>query len=478
MPRSCVGDRTTRDVSALENHLRELSSLEDCAQACCEFLIGGDIDLASIYLLRSGLLRRYASIGYWQVLDGFGPNQGVIATTTRTGQPHLIDVATSDVYLMAAQRAVSEACVPVWCEGESIGAINLEADTSIDASVLDEMARVAEVFGARITELGGVERPRGWQLLADRARIFTSEQDEREAIDAALSIATALSGGDSAMFVTDLARLGFRASASAGRFGEALMALPQNSLDEFGRWVTGPQSCYTLGDPEAPGFTGHDSLRVEGVSALAVSAVDDAAGRIGYLVVAHSRGALPDQDEVEQLEVLAALLAGAVRNARHVAELVALTRRDPLTGLGHSKAFDERLRELQEAEDRATAVFSIDIDHFKSVNDTRGHEAGDQLLKRVAAAMEQVLRSDDTVFRVGGDEFAVVLSVDDEAQAEAIGERLVAAVRDTGPRISVGGALAHYSGLSHRDVFGRADAALYEAKRRGRNQLVMASQLS
>lgn len=469
--------RRARDITALEAELAALDSLEACAAACCAHLVDEEIDLASVYLMRSGLLRRYASIGYWRVLDGFGPNQGIIAATTRTGQPHLVDVATSDVYLMASGRTVSEACVPVWCDGASVGALNLESAHPIDASVLDEMSTVADALGRRIAALGGVEEPRGWQLLADRARLFAAAADEPEAIDVALAIATELSGGDSAMFVADVDRHGLRPAATAGPVGSRLMALPVASLDELGRWVAGPQSCYTLGEPDAPGFTGHDALRLDGVSALAVTVVGDVDARIGYLVIAYDRGELLGQEEIEQLEVLAALLGGAIRTTRHVGELLALTRRDPLTGLGHSRAFEERLRDLQADEDRVTAVFSVDVDHFKRVNDTRGHAAGDEVLRRVAAALEQALRDDDAVFRVGGDEFAVVITVSDEAQARAVGERLVAAVRAVGSRISVGGAVATYSGASHRDVFANADTALYEAKRRGRDRLVMSSEL-
>ena len=120
-------------------------------------------------------------------------------------------------------------------------------------------------------------------------------------------------------------------------------------------------------------------------------------------------------------------------------------------------------------------MFSIDVDNFKAVNDTLGHEEGDRQLKTVADALRSALRGDDSVFRVGGDEFAVVISVDDERQARAVGERLVDVVRAIGPSVSAGGAIASYGGVSHRDVFVLADTALYEAKRRGRDRLVMSS---
>ena len=459
-------------VGLLASRLAELDDIEACAELCCEFFITPERDLVSIYLMRSGRLRRYASVGYWQALDGFPPGAGVIANTTVTGQPHLIDVATSEMYLMAAQCAVSEACVPIFCDDVSIGALNLESAAPIEAAILDEMATVAKILGDRISELGGVAEPRGWQLLADRAASFTAVRDEAEAIRTALEVATALTAYDSAMFVADRAG-DLLPIAAHGTASESLLALSDDALTTIGRWVAAPKSCYTVGDPSAPGFTGHDTLRVDGVSSLAITAVDDGESRIGFLVVARQWREMPHQDQVEQLEVLAALLGGAIRNARHVEELLAQTRRDPLTGLGHSKAFDERLKSLHSDEARATAVFSIDIDRFKSVNDTLGHDEGDRQLKAVADALRSALRGNDSVFRVGGDEFAVVVSVDDEQQARAVGERLVQVVRAVGPSVSAGGAVASYGGVSHRDVFVLADEALYAAKRLGRNQLVM-----
>ncbi|MDG2263114.1 MAG: GGDEF domain-containing protein [Actinomycetota bacterium] len=132
---------------------------------------------------------------------------------------------------------------------------------------------------------------------------------------------------------------------------------------------------------------------------------------------------------------------------------------------------------IRHNQETLNAVFMIDIDHFKLVNDTLGHDEGDRQLKAVAAALRSALRDDDSVFRIGGDEFAVVVPVDDELQARAIGERIMQAVTESGQKVSVGGAFAFSDDIGHRDVFVRADEALYLAKRRGRNQLVMTEEI-
>ena len=225
----------------------------------------------------------------------FPPGAGVIAATRASGQSHLIDVATSELYLMAAQCAVSEACVPIFCDGVSIGALNIEGPEPIEAVILEEMSQVAAVLGSRISELGGVAEPRGWKLLADKAASFTTMSDEDQIVRHALDVATALTDCDAAMFVSDRPGGELVASESRGAAAETLMSMSAESLAAVSDWVDGPKSCYTVGDPSAPGFTGHDSLRVHGVSSLAVTAVEDGDNRIGFLVVARETRELPVQ---------------------------------------------------------------------------------------------------------------------------------------------------------------------------------------
>jgi diguanylate cyclase (GGDEF)-like protein len=122
----------------------------------------------------------------------------------------------------------------------------------------------------------------------------------------------------------------------------------------------------------------------------------------------------------------------------------------------------------------------LDLDHFKSVNDNHGHEAGDRVLIAVARRVQQVARQGDLFVRLGGEEFAVFTVVRSAKELRLVGERLRAAVEDleVQPRIttSVGGALlASGAELRLEELMSRADRQLYDAKAAGRNATRVAS---
>jgi diguanylate cyclase (GGDEF)-like protein len=152
---------------------------------------------------------------------------------------------------------------------------------------------------------------------------------------------------------------------------------------------------------------------------------------------------------------------------------------DPLTGLFNRNALEQRLTELDgtpcdEAEGQSHALLLCDLDHFKQVNDRLGHAVGDAVLQDVAYTMRSVLRADDSIYRVGGEEILVVLPGASEADAVAVAERLRRAVRERRPvgvevTISIGVAVTKRSAVNTDDLVARADAALYSAKASGRD---------
>lgn len=144
---------------------------------------------------------------------------------------------------------------------------------------------------------------------------------------------------------------------------------------------------------------------------------------------------------------------------------------DPLTGLRHHRPFEER---LGLAVPGRTAVVAIDVDGFKKINDRYGHQAGDRVLIALVDALRSALRESDEFYRIGGDEFAVVLEVNGEAEAAAIAQRLLIAARRSGHSISVGAAL-NTADETGRETLRRADEALYQAKRAGRNTARLAA---
>lgn len=167
-------------------------------------------------------------------------------------------------------------------------------------------------------------------------------------------------------------------------------------------------------------------------------------------------------------------------------ELTAISLRDPLTGLGNRRGLDEELDLLEARVARYGQRYCLallDIDHFKSYNDTYGHQAGDEVLRIVAAELRKQARRGDALFRYGGEEFLCVFPEQSLATATIAAERMRSglqglAIPHTGN--PPGGVLTLSAGISMLDpaftrpageVLKQADEALYQAKQLGRNQV-------
>jgi diguanylate cyclase (GGDEF)-like protein len=120
-----------------------------------------------------------------------------------------------------------------------------------------------------------------------------------------------------------------------------------------------------------------------------------------------------------------------------------------------------------------SALLAIDIDQFKRINDTYGHQAGDRALVDLARTLQGALRHGDELYRIGGDEFAAVIECTRIEEAVGVAERLVEAARRIDRTISVGVAL-QLPGEPAQTTLRRADQALYEAKRKGRDGIRLA----
>jgi diguanylate cyclase (GGDEF)-like protein len=169
-------------------------------------------------------------------------------------------------------------------------------------------------------------------------------------------------------------------------------------------------------------------------------------------------------------------LSELVRQRELLAERLEHTARtDALTGLPNRRAWDEELeREILHAARTETPLCMalLDLDYFKQFNDLNGHPAGDSYLKEVASLWRSRLRSADLIARYGGEEFAVLLTATDALQAEKVIETL----RECVPlEETVSAGVAQWDGVeSGPELFARADRALYEAKRAGRDRTVQA----
>jgi diguanylate cyclase (GGDEF)-like protein len=192
------------------------------------------------------------------------------------------------------------------------------------------------------------------------------------------------------------------------------------------------------------------------------------------------------EQELIAVESLMECLLFPLRNALLYRAATQSALRDPLTGAGNRIAMEQTLnREIEVARrhNHPLSLLMLDIDHFKRVNDTFGHTAGDEVLRSIAQSLKTQLRNIDRVFRYGGEEFLVVLSGTDSGAAGSIGERLRQSTMalkypmlEHSLELSISlGCATLLPAESADSLLRRADAALYVAKREGRNRLAMAS---
>jgi diguanylate cyclase (GGDEF)-like protein len=200
---------------------------------------------------------------------------------------------------------------------------------------------------------------------------------------------------------------------------------------------------------------------------------------LGALLVAMPPNIQLVADE-ELVSAVADLAAASLANFRRLALTYAEARRDALTGLANKRAFNEHLdkvfRRAVETNGEI-AVVVLDIDDFKQINDREGHLAGDEVLTELSRVMQRALRSSEQVFRIGGEEFAIVIE-SDAAIAARVAERLrvATATRRRGrqlPTLSVGIASTRPPCADSKQLVQRADQALYRAKRAGKDRVVV-----
>ncbi|MDG4791252.1 diguanylate cyclase [Micromonospora sp. WMMD1102] len=424
-------------------------------------------------------LRCVAATGSWQVFASVPAGAGTVGRVYASGKTETVpDVTKEPDYVPLRPDVRAEICAPILDRsGQPIGVLDLEwptADVDLDAW-RRTVERVAGLLGTRIGQLGGPPAESRSEKLLRHASALTSAGTEAELMTAAVSAARDVSGLTSAVFVLD-GPAGPRVATPSlvpddleSRVHAALAGAGRPVLERLRAHAHAYGASYTLGEGQHPTTADQDVLIAAGVRTL-ISVPLGPTEYCGVLLVGDVRTMRPDPTTVNLIELLAAQSWICLERLRGLARLRERASSDPLTGLRHQGSFGERIAESTPGH---TALLAVDVDDFKTVNDTYGHQAGDRVLVDLARALQSALRHGDELYRVGGDEFVAVVEVLRPEEAVGIAQRLVEAARQTGRTVSIGVAVQQ-PGEPPDLTLRRADEALYNVKREGRDGVRLA----
>jgi diguanylate cyclase (GGDEF)-like protein len=425
-------------------------------------------------------LRTVAATGGWHVYATVNPGVGVVGRVYSSGHTSVVTNTTFDPDYIALSRSVLlEICTPIiGSPDQPIGVLNLEWTDPVDIEEWRTTAEgVARTLSRRIIELGGPPPESRSEKLLRHGYALTTAATTADLLAHSLYAARDVSGLDTPVLVLNQADSSLEVTVDKSHPTELAARVRAITAEELRGFIArarlyGPSA--SIGDPatlNAEGFECLTSVGVHTFISIPVGLSRDRSTIGGVLLVVSEKAAHPDAETVNLLALLAAQAWSSRERIQTLEDLREMAVSDPLTGLRHHGSFSER---LEYANPNHTAVFAIDIDSFKSINDTYGHQAGDRALIELAQALSATLRSADDLFRIGGDEFAVVADVQRSDEALNVAERLVAAARSIGRTISVGVAIRH-DGETPNETLSRADAALYVAKRTGRDGVRLAA---
>ncbi|QHW34373.1 sensor domain-containing diguanylate cyclase [Paenibacillus rhizovicinus] len=216
-------------------------------------------------------------------------------------------------------------------------------------------------------------------------------------------------------------------------------------------------------------------MDASGARSLIAAPVMAGSAVVGVIMVSHQSPNFFSYENYKLLQVLSTHIGLAVSNASLHAEVRRMVITDNLTGL-HARHYLNEQIHLRQRKDRCGSLVLVDIDHFKRVNDTFGHLIGDQILVAVSDVIRNCIRDTDIAARWGGEELAVYLPQIRTGQAYRIAERIRSTVEgQTDPTVTVSCGISEWSfdeeKISVESLFYRADMALYEAKKNGRNRI-------
>ncbi len=476
--RSSLSASALRRLSGVEHAVATADSVAAACGAVVEHLCHRGL-MPAVYLEQGDRLRCVAARGYYVVRDGLPAEAGLVGQTFRSGETaHVSDVTTVPGYLGSATAVKAEVCVPLRLGTRVVGVLNVECVTPIGQTPRKEIEKTAATLSRRLAELGVPDAATAAQQLARAAARTAVMEDPDAVMRAAAAAALEVSGMESVLVALRDGEGRVHAQHAAGPFADDFLALSKGHLATMATWVDPGTTMLSMADAAGKGGTTLDLLRRAGAGALLVVPLAVGHAKLGFLALVDRSALAPDTERTELVELLGVQAAAQLRGLAAVVELRDRAARDPLTGLGHRGSFHSRLprrRKASAAAGRKVALVLADVDGVKGVNDARGHAAGDEILRRMAALLEEVAPSGASAYRLGGDEFGLLMDAADRGSAQEVAWQLQAQARQRlGVTVSIGVAVAD-GDESDAELLERADRAVYEVKRRGRDGVALAT---
>jgi diguanylate cyclase (GGDEF)-like protein/PAS domain S-box-containing protein len=444
-----AAERRARQVTGLEEAGRLLapagatpSALDRVARLLSERFGYAHV---AIYLGDEKHLQPTAQHGRLELLPGLDASRGVVGRVVRTREPAFVpDVSRDPDYVAGHAGVRGEICVPLLDGDSLLGVLDVQSTRS---DVLDESdAAGALAVADRVASALALER--------ERAHLV-AEKDFVSAIVESVGAMVIVVDGDG-----QLVRFNAACSDVSGYTRAELEAL--GTMD----FLVPPEDLEGVRETIAGLIPGqevrleNDWIRRDGSRrhiAWSNTAVADDFGNVRYSIATGVD--ITDRKRLEK-------------------ELAHQALHDHLTGLPNRRLLRDRLEQALRARSPGTvALLFLDLDDFKAVNDSLAHAAGDQVLVEVAERLRGCLRADDTVARVGGDEFAILVpSLAVDAEAQELADRVAAVLsapfrverREVAIQASIGIATTSDGALDADLLLGNADVAMYWAKRQGR----------
>lgn len=497
-------ERQRRDADLLAWVAHQLTQVEDVHQAAgtaLEVLVSG-LDLEGGVVLgieRGRFVALAATPGLTErvpdLAQGIAWGRGRIHEAWRSDAPTYVDEAPADggAGPLGALGWGAFALVPVKdTDGGTVALVEIGASTRATAWSDDERRLVEAVASSLGAALARASQRRRESELLEVVRTMAQSNDAGDLYQRAVEAAVRLVPGAEAASLlvrTDEGTYGFE--GVVGYDLAELQAAGTLTEAEQLRWYGDGVLGYREGRPRLRTGDGVAAASAAGTTRDVAREVLTAAGRTagiranvctpiayqGDVVGVLNVDAFTHEDafgpqSLDLAEVLGQHVAVIVRQAHDRAALARSALLDPLTGVGNREAFNRKVQdELARSTryDQPLALAMLDLDGFKEVNDGLGHQAGDRALALVAKALQRTSRASDTVFRWGGDEFAVVMPMVGPQDARSAGARLAAAIAEIdieGIRVGASVGIATYpeDGRDAASLMRRADDLMYVSK--------------